>query len=99
MRGRFDAPPVDALRRPARQRLAEPRRPRGRGSPFETLLELVGRRRAARGGGEALWRFVKPGPEDVAAYTTELLTATQTTRTPPSHWTFRRVGRRGTSLA
>ena len=53
----------------------------GVGSPLQTLCELVGGERAARAAAakHRCGRFVKPGPEDVAAYTTELLTATQTT--------------------
>jgi len=56
----------------------------GVGSPLQTLCELVGGERAARAAAakHRCGRFVKPGPEDVAAYTTELLTATQTTRNP-----------------
>lgn len=61
---RHDAPPVDALRRPARQRLAEPRRPRRRREPAPDALRA--RRRRARGqasGGEApMWPLRQAGP-------------------------------------
>ena len=68
----------------------------GVGSPLQTLCELVGGERAARAAAakHRCGRFVKPGPEDVAAYTTELLTATQTTRNPARDLDGRHLGAR-----
>ena len=68
----------------------------GVGSPLQTLCELVGGERAARQAAakHRCGRFVKPGPEDVAAYTTELLTATQTTRNPARDLDCKNLGAR-----